>query len=375
MRVRKSTQLHTSIDAQAHLDLLFPTQISRQGLGNKNFNANLSKKERRNLTALAAKRTLDEAHIMHAHGLAMQGNWLQWTESSVPFDLSWKNLIYGPGAHLLKWVLNASVNWVKTPDLLRLWGKCTGASCPLNCGSAQCTLHHILSGCKTALFDGRYRWRHDSVLNCLYVPISDRVALVNRVLIPNTIPPISENFVKAGKSKLCCRRKRACELDGATDWVCLVDLEQKLVFPAEVWCTSQRPDIVIWSRSLHKVIIIELTCPAEEGIANAAQRKKARYSQLRTDIETQSVKWTAVVMTIEVGARGFVAKSLLTCLRRLGLENRAISRLCKDVSLISAKCSYAIYLAYTNPIWDNRELLHVARSVSTSTAPLGRNHS
>ena len=84
VRVRKSTQFHTSMDAQAHLDLLFPTQISRQGLGNRNFNANPSKKERRNLTALAAKRALDEAHIVHAHGLAMQGNWLQWTESSVP---------------------------------------------------------------------------------------------------------------------------------------------------------------------------------------------------------------------------------------------------------------------------------------------------
>ena len=202
----------------------------------------------------------------------MQGCWLQWAEHTVPFDLSWKNLIYGPGTHLLKWILNASVNWVKTPDLLRLWGKCAGANCPLNCGSTQCTLHHILSGCKIALSDGRYRWRHDSVLNCIYLPIKDRVAQVNRILRPKSIPPISESFVKAGKTQVYRRRQRACELDGATDWVCLVDLEQKLIFPPEILCTSLRPDLVIWSRSLRKVIIIELTCPAEEGIANATQR-------------------------------------------------------------------------------------------------------
>ena len=41
-RVRKSTQLHTSMDVQANLDLLFPTQANRQGLGNRKFNVNIT---------------------------------------------------------------------------------------------------------------------------------------------------------------------------------------------------------------------------------------------------------------------------------------------------------------------------------------------
>ena len=34
----------------------------------------------------------------------------------IPFDLSWKNLIYGPR------LLNAQINSVKTPDMMKLWG-------------------------------------------------------------------------------------------------------------------------------------------------------------------------------------------------------------------------------------------------------------
>ena len=57
---------------------------------------------------------------LHAHSLARQGVWLQWSDTTIPFDFSWKNLLFGPGEKVLKFVLNASVNWVKTPDLLNV---------------------------------------------------------------------------------------------------------------------------------------------------------------------------------------------------------------------------------------------------------------
>lgn len=63
---------------------------------------------------------------------------------ALPFDLSWQNLIYGPGPRVISFVLNASINTLQTPDLLRLWGYKSVSSCDL-CGAAQCTLHHILS--------------------------------------------------------------------------------------------------------------------------------------------------------------------------------------------------------------------------------------
>ena len=55
-------------------------------------------------------------------------------------------------------------------------------------------------------------------------------------------------------------------LSNASDWKIIVDLPGvNFVFPPEIFNTNERPDIVIWSAKLKKVLLIELTCPAEEG--------------------------------------------------------------------------------------------------------------
>ena len=56
------------------------------------------------------------------------------------------------------------------------------------------------------------------------------------------------------------------------------------VFPAEMWSTSERPDIVLWSITLHQAILIELTCSADEGIQAAVVRKQSKYTPLAEDI-------------------------------------------------------------------------------------------
>src|SRR3954469_22350723 len=100
--------------------------------------------------------------MQHASRLTRQGVWTHWSDVR-PFDLSWKNLIYGPGPKVIAFVLNAQINSVKTPDMLKLWKLTASAQCPL-CAHKQCTLHHILVNCNYALNQGRYTWRHDSVL-------------------------------------------------------------------------------------------------------------------------------------------------------------------------------------------------------------------
>ena len=62
-------------------------------------------------------------------------------------------------------------------------------------------------------------------------------------------------------------------------------------------------------------------------------------------------------MTVEVGARGFVAFSARSCLRRLGFPNREISTICKALSRVSAKCSYTIYLSRHHKTWDRSRAL------------------
>ena len=57
----------------------------------------------------------------------------------------------------------------------------------------------------------------------------------------------------------------------------LVDFRHKpYLFPPHIFATTERPDILIYS--LRVVIFGELTCPAEEGIAEASLYKQSRYA-------------------------------------------------------------------------------------------------
>ena len=179
--------------------------------------------------------------------------------------------------------------------------------------SEKCTVHLILSNCPTALKQKRYKWRHDSVLYHIKAALTLHISSQSKHLISqNKTRHISQSFVKAGSTlSALCRKKaqkknRQTELDGATDWTILTDFDQdKYVFPPEILSTNLRPDILIWSQNQHKVIMIELICPAEEGMSAAQTLKESRYLPLITDIKNTR-KWTVKFFTIEVGARGFV---------------------------------------------------------------------
>ena len=68
--------------------------------------------------------------------------------------------------------------------------------------------------------------------------------------------------------------------------------------------------------------------------------------------------WVAGLLTVEVGARGYVAYSTERCFRQLGMQKRKVSSLSKSLSRVVARCLYAIYLSRKNKDWDrNRELL------------------
>ena len=130
----------------------------------------------------------------------------------------------------------------------------------------------------------------------------------------NNSPTTYINFVKAGQSK---GRKQTGILAGTTDWELLVDLKKQLKFPVEITDTRLRPDIVIWSKSTKKVIIIELTVPWEENIETAHERKMLKYQDL-TD-ECREKGWKIWCMAIEVGVRGFAGQSIWRCCGTLGI--------------------------------------------------------
>ena len=72
-------------------------------------------------------------------------------------------------------------------------------------------------------------------------------------------------------------------------------------------------------------------------------RKSARYRQLEEQIRDSG--WVLRTLTIEVGARGFVAHSVRHCLRLLVFSVAWTGRIVKVLSQVSARCSYTLWLA------------------------------
>ena len=362
LRHWRVSQLSKVADAQVDLDL------RRKW----NFNSQPTVTERRKLVSTTALSFAEDKRMQHAQCLAQQGAWIAWHEQIIPFDLSWKNLIYGPGPHVIKFLLNGSVNWAKTPDMMKKYGYTQTAYCIL-CGCPQCTLHHIICNCKHARNGDRYTWRHDSVLLHLKPILSELVAAANKA--PNKAhetPPIEASFMPKGETTKPPKRitRRQTLLDGFSDWILLLDLEDhKLVFPPEVYSTPLRPDIVIWSAQRQHVLMVELTCPAEEGIEAAQVRKEARYLPLQNEIKEHNPNWSTEVLTIEVGARGYVARTVPRCLKQLGLTPRKVNRVVKDLSTLAARCTYTIYLARENKGWDRRRPLLTAIDAASKARP------
>ena len=128
-----------------------------------------------------------------------------------------------------------------------------------------------------------------------------------------------------------------------------------MVFPPEIAATDLRPDVVLWSPGARRVLLFELTCPAEEGIEAANIKKSVRYLGLQQECE--SAGWTVAIKPIEVGARGFVARSVVRVLIELGFSSREVSAICRDLATIVVRCSFTIYLAASQGVWQAPALL------------------
>ena len=89
----------------------------------------------------------------------------------------------------------------------------------------------ILSGCKTALQQGRYRWRHDKVLQTL-ADILETERRKKRPDLRHEKPAIQ--FVKAGEKAQTTASSQGGLLSGASTWEMRVDLNKRLVFPEVV---------------------------------------------------------------------------------------------------------------------------------------------
>ncbi|XP_057294713.1 uncharacterized protein LOC130623257 [Hydractinia symbiolongicarpus] len=244
------------------------------------------------------------------------------------------------------WRANEAVDTVATydvlpsPNNLKRWKIITESSCFL-CHKEICTSAHILGACKIALVQGSYTFRHDSVLVHLVDTLKQFLST-----LPLTISRKcnSMTFVKAGayvspKSKT----KVTGILYLTNDWIVVADTSPNFVFPGHIAVTQLRPDIVIFSNKLNRVVIIELTCPCEENANYWHSTKVTKYSCLVNVILSSG--WQVDFFAVEVGAKGYCARTTTACLKRLGFSNKMAYSIAKYLGKISMTASFCVWIA------------------------------
>ena len=149
----RPTQLLEKVSAMSDFDIKYQHADpgDKRGLGHGLFHNSVSTPCHRDMCTQNVQRLANEKLEAHANGLGMQGVWLQWEQSVFPFDLSWNNLILGPGGRVVSFVLNATHNSVMTPDLRHICGYVGDANCKLCNSGRKATLHHIIAGCNFSL--------------------------------------------------------------------------------------------------------------------------------------------------------------------------------------------------------------------------------
>ena len=182
--------------------------------------------------------------------------------------------------------------------------------CPF-CGNIQ-TLLHVLSNCSIALDQGRYTWRHDSVLG--------------------SIIDIIHPFLDPGFRMFSDMPGYQAPHGGTV--------------PPHVLVTNLRPDIFLVNEAAKKVVIFELTCPWDSNVSRSHAFKEGKYAPLVADL---SRRFSVCQFSVEVIVRGQVSRDNKSRLKAFVFKSCINpGKLARRV----VKCgSYSIFSARKEPTW------------------------
>ncbi|XP_063691505.1 uncharacterized protein LOC134823837 [Bolinopsis microptera] len=341
-------------------DLYFKELIgyvqTREGAG-IGFGDQRRKKNKKEQLVEILKSLKEEELLQTLYDKRVQGKFLTW-ENTMQLDTGWQSLLYTLSPELTKFHLNAIHDVASTPSNLQLWNYSSTNNCPL-CGRQQCNLKHILTCCPVSLKQGRYNWRHDQVLRVIVQPIAEKLREINSATPKTEVKREWRKFV-SGKGTYRKPEVRLTEephlLEEGNDWKLVFDEDERTrQFPQHIVNTALRPDVVIYSNTLRKVILIELTCGNEENFEDQRSRKEKRYEELMVEIETAG--WEGYLLTVEVGCRGFYHHTLPRIFNFLNITRAKKKRALNTTAVVSLKGSYTIWLSRYNKTWsDNWQL-------------------
>ena len=78
--------------------------------------------------------------------------------------------------------------------------------------------------------------------------------------------------------------------------------------------------------------------------------------------------WKPQLLTLEVGARGLVANRTNRAFTSLGFTASQANKLCKSLSGVAARCSYAIFLGHKHKTWIRSDLVDISVADSSSAS-------
>ena len=176
------------------------------------------------------------------------------------------------------------------------------------------SLLHIVSGCNTYLVQGRYAWRHDSILNFL-----------------------------------------ASSFQSVRDSIFFVDLPVFLN-PCALTGDSLRPDLVLVlpNKCLY---ILELTVGFESNIRKNSHRKLTKYHDVIRHQERlfTEVKYVSLCVSI-LGVFDQLSLSFLDMLKDLNYDSSTRNYIIRKITTIAIRTTYYIFYRQ-NKDWDNPGLL------------------
>ena len=108
-----------------------------------------------------------------------------------------------------------------------------------------------------------YTYRHNQVLEVVGKALESLVARFNSQTPSCKVTTIP--FVTAGAPIKCSNKPSIGILSAACDWELRLDLERRLYFPPDIIVTDLRPDIVIWSKSVKTLLLLE---PPSNAVTN-----------------------------------------------------------------------------------------------------------
>ena len=233
-----------------------------------------------------------------------------WQEALVSTRSKWFSVQKVLPKNIFNFTVRYFNNTLATKSNMQKWGKAFTKICDY-CPEVQ-TLNHVVAACKSALREGRYTWRHNSILLNISLIIKSKVKHL------------------------------------------YVDLPDYLS-PTMITGEDLRPDMVNCDNS-GKWYVLELTCCYETNISKNISRKEQKYDQLIKDLSTTR---DIVFINLVISSIGTIAKEsklLIDMLEKIGLNDNEISATIRKLINITIRSTYFIFCKRDSE-WPNPELL------------------